>query len=196
MARQHIQKKTRHCPLQVVYHGRHKLHIFCVLYRTKPQFLLGGEVLCTPKKTLCMWFVPDHLHNEQLLVWVSHQIIWCSAAMKSRVMTALIPEIGNFNFSRRIASSICPSMHHALNSFFDITHQMISMVLPVTSVSMGGMRPPRQSMIVSSPDPEVAAPAPPPRENFRRTAPGARHNLSQRPAPILVDVDAATNSAP
>ena len=36
----------------------------------------------------------------------------------------------------------------------------------------------------------------PQRKKFRRTAPRAGHSLSQRPAPIVMDVDAASSSAP
>ena len=52
------------------------------------------------------------------------------------------------------------------------------------------------AVTVSSSDPEAAAPAPPPQKNFRRTAPRSAERLSQRPAPVVVNVDAASSSAP
>ena len=52
------------------------------------------------------------------------------------------------------------------------------------------------AITVSSSDPEAAAPAPPPRKKFRMTALRVGHSLSQRLAPIFVDVDAASSSAP
>ena len=48
---------------------------------------------------------------------------------------------------------------------------------------------------VSTSDLEAAAQAPPPQKKFRRTAPRCAQLLSQRPAPIVVDVDAASSSA-
>ena len=49
------------------------------------------------------------------------------------------------------------------------------------------------AITVSSFDLEAAAPAPLPRKKFRRTTLRAGHSLSQRPAPIVVDVDAASS---
>ena len=52
------------------------------------------------------------------------------------------------------------------------------------------------AVTVSRSDPEAAALAPPPQKKFRRTTPRAGHSFSQQPAPIVVDVDAASSSAP
>ena len=52
------------------------------------------------------------------------------------------------------------------------------------------------AVTVSSSDPEAAAPAPPPQKKFCRTAPRSAQRLSERPAPVVVDVDAASSSVP
>ena len=49
------------------------------------------------------------------------------------------------------------------------------------------------AITLSNSDPEAAAPAPPPRKKFRRTALRVGHSLSERPAAIVVDVDAASS---
>ena len=52
------------------------------------------------------------------------------------------------------------------------------------------------TVTVSSSDLEAGAPAPPPRKKFRTTALRAGYSLSERLAPIVVAVDAASSSAP
>ena len=52
------------------------------------------------------------------------------------------------------------------------------------------------AITVNNFDLEAAAPAPPPQKKFRRTAPRCAQRLSQRPALVVVDVHAATSSAP
>ena len=42
-----------------------------------------------------------------------------------------------------------PSIRHTLNSFFDISRHVTSMVLPRMSVSIGGLRLPKQSTMAT-----------------------------------------------
>ena len=52
------------------------------------------------------------------------------------------------------------------------------------------------AVTASSFDPEAAVLAPPPRKKIRGKPPRAGHSLSQQPAPIVADVDAASSSSP
>ena len=105
--------------------------------------------LCVPQKSFCMWSLRDHRQTEHLFVRVSDQIKWWSPDMKSGLMTPVVCAIGNFISCRRFSSSMCPSIRHTLNSFFDISRHVTSSVLPGMSVSMGGIKLPEQSTMAT-----------------------------------------------
>ena len=124
-----------------------------------------------PEQRFCMWSLRDHGHTEHLLMRVSDQIKWWSPGIKSGLMTPVVCLIGNFIFCRSFSSSMRPSIRHTLNSFFDISRHVTSMVLPGMSVSMGGMRLPKQSTMATC---KLILPRP------RREAPSADMNSDKR----------------
>ena len=58
------------------------------------------------------------------------------------------------------------------------------------------MVPKLAAITVGMSNPKATTPALPPRNKFRGMALRCPHSLSQRPAPVVIDVDAASNSTP